>query len=298
MRVTVIGVGKMGLQMARHLAAAGHVVAVYDNSVKAQVDAQAAGLVVSSDLLSALERAEVVLSSLPDDSALLEVGAAVVAHANEQAIYVDTSTVSMHASATIAQQCASRGIAHVRATVSGNNKMAEQAQLTILGSGPKSAYERVLPLLQLFGPSQFYLGDGDQARLMKLVINLMIASTSAMLAEALALGEKGGLEWRKMWDVITASAVGSPIIRAKAVQLRERDYTPTFTVDQMRKDVGLILEAGSLLNVPMALTSVVDQMLVAASAQGDANLDYAAVIRAKARASGLPVDRSSSDTPA
>jgi 3-hydroxyisobutyrate dehydrogenase-like beta-hydroxyacid dehydrogenase len=298
MRVTVIGVGKMGLQMARHLAAAGHVVAVYDNSVKAQVDAQAAGLVVSSDLLSALERAEVVLSSLPHDSALLEVGAAVVAHANEQAIYVDTSTVSMHASATIAQQCASRGIAHVRATVSGNNKMAEQAQLTILGSGPKSAYERVLPLLQLFGPSQFYLGDGDQARLMKLVINLMIASTSAMLAEALALGEKGGLEWRKMWDVITASAVGSPIIRAKAVQLRERDYTPTFTVDQMRKDVGLILEAGSLLNVPMALTSVVDQMLVAASAQGDANLDYAAVIRAKARASGLPADRSSSDTPA
>ena len=298
MRVTVIGVGKMGLQMARHLAAAGYVVAVYDNSVKAQVDAQAAGLVVSSDLLSALERAEVVLSSLPDDSALLEVGAAVVAHANEQAIYVDTSTVSMHASATIAQQCASRGIAHVRATVSGNNKMAEQAQLTILGSGPKSAYERVLPLLQLFGPSQFYLGDGDQARLMKLVINLMIASTSAMLAEALALGEKGGLEWRKMWDVITASAVGSPIIRAKAVQLRERDYTPTFTVDQMRKDVGLILEAGSLLNVPMALTSVVDQMLVAASAQGDANLDYAAVIRAKARASGLPADRTSSDTPA
>ena len=298
MRVTVIGVGKMGLQMARHLAAAGHVVAVYDNSVKAQVDAQAAGLVVSSDLLSALERAEVVLSSLPDDSALLEVGAAVVAHANDQAIYVDTSTVSMHTSATIAQQCASRGIAHVRATVSGNNKMAEQAQLTILGSGPKSAYERVLPLLQLFGPSQFYLGDGDQARLMKLVINLMIASTSAMLAEALALGEKGGLEWRKMWDVITASAVGSPIIRAKAVQLRERDYTPTFTVDQMRKDVGLILEAGSLLNVPMALTSAVDQMLVAASAQGDANLDYAAVIRAKARASGLPVDRSSSDTPA
>ena len=298
MRVTVIGVGKMGLQMARHLAAAGHVVAVYDNSVKAQVDAQAAGLVVSSDLLSALERAEVVLSSLPDDSALLEVGAAVVAHANDQAIYVDTSTVSMHTSANIAQQCASRGIAHVRATVSGNNKMAEQAQLTILGSGPKSAYERVLPLLQLFGPSQFYLGDGDQARLMKLVINLMIASTSAMLAEALALGEKGGLEWRKMWDVITASAVGSPIIRAKAVQLRERDYTPTFTVDQMRKDVGLILEAGSLLNVPMALTSAVDQMLVAASAQGDANLDYAAVIRAKARASGLPADRSSSDTPA
>ena len=170
--------------------------------------------------------------------------------------------------------------------------MAELAQLTVLGSGPKDAYEQVLPLLQLFSRSQFYLGEGDQARLMKLVINLMIASTSGMLAEALTLGEKGGLDWQQMWDVIGASAVGAPIVRAKAVQLRERDYTPTFTVDQMRKDVGLILEAGSQLNVPMTLTGHVDQMLHEASAQGDANLDYAAVIRVAARAAGIEVSPS------
>lgn len=290
MQLAMIGAGKMGLQMARHLAAAGHAVAVHDSSVVAREAARSAGLLVAADLASAVKDAQVVLSSLPHDAALLAVGADVAAHASEQAIYVDTSTVSMRASATVAQWCAHRGIAHVRATVSGNNKMAEQAQLTVLGSGPKAAYERVLPLLQLFGPSQFYLGEGDQARLMKLVVNLMIASTSGMLAEALTLGEKGGLDWRQMWDVIGASAVGAPIVRAKAVQLRERDYTPTFTVDQMRKDVGLILEAGAQLDVPMTLTGHVEQMLRAASAQGDADLDYAAVIRAEERAAGILVD--------
>ena len=292
MQVTVIGIGKMGLPMARHIATAGHAVVVYDNSAAARESAHAAGLQVVADLASAVKQADVVLSSLPHDDALLAVGAQVVANASAQAIYVDTSTVSMRASATCAEWCSSRGIAHVRATVSGNNKMAEQAQLTVLGSGPKAAYEQVLPLLQLFGPSQFYLGEGDQARLMKLVINLMIASTSGMLAEALTLGEKGGLDWQQMWDVIGASAVGAPIVRAKAVQLRERDYTPTFTVDQMRKDVGLILEAGSQLNVPMTLTGHVDQMLHEASAQGDANLDYAAVIRVAARAAGIEVSPS------
>ena len=292
MQVTVIGVGKMGLPMARHIAEAGHAVVVYDDSAVARENAHAAGLQVLADLASAVRQAEVVLSSLPHDDALLAVGAEVVAHASAQAIYVDTSTVSMRASATCAEWCSSRGIAHVRATVSGNNKMAEKAQLTVLGSGPKAAYEQVLPLLQLFGRSQFYLGEGDQARLMKLVINLMIASTSGMLAEALTLGEKGGLDWQQMWDVIGASAVGAPIVQAKAVQLRERDYTPTFTVDQMRKDVGLILEAGSQLDVPMTLTGRIDEMLHEASAQGDDNLDYAAVIRVAERAAGIEVSPS------
>ena len=292
MQVTVIGIGKMGLPMARHIATAGHAVVVYDNSAVARENAHAAGLQVLADLASAVRHAEVVLSSLPHDDALLAVGAEVVAHASAQAIYVDTSTVSMRASATCAEWCSSRGIAHVRATVSGNNKMAEKAQLTVLGSGPKAAYEQVLPLLQLFGRSQFYLGEGDQARLMKLVINLMIASTSGMLAEALTLGERGGLDWQQMWDVIGASAVGAPIVQAKAVQLRERDYTPTFTVDQMRKDVGLILEAGSQLDVPMTLTGRIDEMLHEASAQGDANLDYAAVIRVAERAAGIEVSPS------
>ncbi len=79
---------------------------------------------------------------------------------------------------------------------------------------------------------------------MKLVVNLMIAQTSAMLSEALTLGRKGGLDWQDMWQVLSASAVASPILKAKSAQLSQRDSTPTFTVEQMLKDLGLILGAG------------------------------------------------------
>jgi 3-hydroxyisobutyrate dehydrogenase len=287
-KVALIGAGKMGLPMARHLQAAGHAVLVHDTSEAANAGAREAGLRVAGGLPQAVDGAEVVVSSLPHDAALLSVAAEVAAHAVAGTVYVDTSTVSLAASAQAAAACEARGIAHIRATVSGNNKMAEAAQLTVMASGPEDAYARVQPLLATFGANQFYVGAQDQARLMKLVVNLMIAATSGMLSEALALGAKGGLDWKQMWDVIGASAVGSPIVKAKSVQLRERDYTPTFTVEQMQKDVGLILEAGAELHVPLALTASVAQLLQAAAAQGDSQLDYAAVIRAVARSAGLP----------
>src|SRR3546814_12802249 len=85
--------------------------------------------------------------------------------------------------------------------------MAAAAGLTVLASGPRELYDDTLPLLQLWGPRQFYLGPAEEARLMKLVINLMVAHTAAMMAEALALGQKGGLQWQDLWQVIAASAV-------------------------------------------------------------------------------------------
>jgi 3-hydroxyisobutyrate dehydrogenase len=172
-------------------------------------------------------------------------------------------------------------------TVSGNNKMAEAAQLTVMASGPRAAYDRVLPLLQCLGSQHFYLGPAEEARLMKLVVNLMIAQTSAMLAEGLTLGQKGGLQWQDMWQVLSASAVASPILKAKSQQLGVRDYTPTFTVEQMAKDLDLILAAGAAVHAPLPQTSLTQQLMHAAMAQGDGLLDYAAIIRTVERSAGL-----------
>jgi len=287
-KVHVIGVGKMGLPMARHLAAAGHSVTVSDPSMERCQLARAQGLDVSTSPAAAMAAAEVVLSSLPNDAALLAVAAQVAAHAHVGAIYVDTSTVSLQASAEAAQALAAKGVLYMRCTVSGNNKMAEAAQLTVMASGPRAAYNTVLPLLRTLGPNQFYLGEAEQARLMKLVVNLMIAQTSAMLAEALTLGRKGGLAWRDMWQVLTASAVASPIVKAKAVQLSERDFRPTFTVEQMIKDLDLILNAGETHDVPLMQTAMTHQLMCAAVVQGNALDDYAAIIKVVERGAGIP----------
>ncbi len=283
----VAGVGKMGLPMAVHLHAAGHAVTVSDPDKGCLQLARGQGLKVAADAGGAMAAGDIIVSSLPNDAALRQVAAQVAGAARRGAIYVDTSTVSQQASAEVAQVLSTAGVAYLRATVSGNNKMAEAAQLTVMASGPRAAYDTALPLLKLWGPHQFYLGEAEQARLMKLVVNLMIAQTSAMLSEALTLGRKGGLDWQDMWQVLGASAVASPIVKAKSVQLAARDFTPTFTVEQMIKDLDLILDAGRDVLAPLPQTALTQQLMHAAMAQGDGQDDYAAIIKTIERSAGL-----------
>jgi 3-hydroxyisobutyrate dehydrogenase-like beta-hydroxyacid dehydrogenase len=285
-KIHFIGVGKMGLPMAGHLRSAGHDVTVQDLDPQRDALASAQGLKVQEGG-AGIRHADAVFSSLPHDQALLAVARLVASHASRGLVYVDTSTVSPHASAEAAALLESAGVQYLRCAVSGNNKMAEAAQLTMMASGPRAAYDKLLPLLATFGPNRFYLGDAEQARLMKLVVNLMIAQTSAMLSEALTLGRKGGLDWQDMWQVLGASAVASPILKAKAVQLSRRDFTPTFTVEQMLKDLGLILDAGAASDVPLPQTAMTQQLMRSAVAQGDGQQDYAAIIKTAERSAGL-----------
>ena len=299
-RIIVIGAGKMGLPMARHLLAAGHEVSVVDPQADRLALAREAGLAGSTNLLGPVKAGTVFLSSLPDDAALLAVAATLrglmagaiqssgTGGAMAHATWIDTSTVSPEASARAAAQVTEAGIACLRCTVSGNNHMAEAAQLTVMASGPKELWMAMEPLLAAFAPQRFHLGLGEEARLMKLVVNLMIAQTAAMLSEALTLGQAGGLNWQQMWQVIGASAVGSPIVKAKGQQLSQHDYTPTFTVPQMLKDVDLILGAGNALNVPLPQTALTRQAMLSALAQGLGDEDYAVIIKCAQRAAGLP----------
>ena len=287
MKIHFTGIGKMGLPMAGPLAAAGHALTAYDPCDERCELAQEQGLTVVGDAAAAMAAADVVFSSLPHDAALSAVAAQVAAAARPGTVYVDTSTVSMQASADAAQALDGKGLAYLRTAVSGNNKMAEAGQLTVLASGPRAAYEQVLPLLKTLGSHHFYLGEAEQARLMKLVVNLMIAQTSAMLAEALTLGRKGGLDWQAMWEVLTASAVASPIVKAKSAQLSQRDFTPTFTVEQMIKDLDLILDAGVASNVPLMQAAMTQKLMHAAVVQGNGLDDYAAIIKVLERGAGL-----------
>lgn len=289
-RVGWIGVGKMGLPMAGHLLAAGHAVLAYDT-----VAAQVAGLAEkggerAGSIAEVARGAPIVFSSLPHDAALRSVALGaegVIANAAPGALFIDTSTVSPAVSAEVADAAAARGVRYLRVTVSGNNHMAARAALTVMASGPRTAFDEVKPLLDRFGPNVFFVGEAEQARVLKLVINLMIAGTGAMLSEALALGRRGGLDWTQMLDIVGASAVGSPIVKAKSVELKKRDFTPTFTCVQMQKDIDLILGAGKELGVAMPVTAVVAQLMQACIGMGDADDDYIATVKLIERLSGL-----------
>jgi 3-hydroxyisobutyrate dehydrogenase len=154
-QICFLGVGKMGLPMASHLLQVGHTVAVSDPSSERLALAQNAGLALAD--AGTLGQADFVFSSLPHDAALLAVGEQVAQGARPGAVYVDTSTVSLGASARVAELCQVRGVQYLRTTVSGNNKMAEAAQLTVMASGPRDAFDAAQPLLS------WRVGDGGPA---------------------------------------------------------------------------------------------------------------------------------------
>lgn len=290
MRIGWIGIGKMGLPMASHLVQAGHRVRGFDPNGEAVAALVSAGGAAAGSVREACAAADVVISSLPNDAALREAALCaegVLAALAPGAVFVDTSTVSPGVSQEVAEAAAERGVIYVRSAVSGNPVVAQAAQLTVFMSGPEEACERVTPLMNCFGSRVFRVGDAEQARTMKLVLNLMIAVSAGMMAEALVLGEKGGLDWQQMLDVVGQSAVGSPMVNYKVPPLKKRDYASTFSCRQMVKDLDLILGACSQYGVPAPLAAQMRQMYEALVATGSGDDDYIATVRLAERLAGL-----------
>lgn len=285
--VGFIGAGKMGQPMIEHLVKAGFAVVACDASADNLAAARALGATAAESLAECVRAADVVLSSLPNDAALAAVGEGVAAAARPGLIHADTSTVSPGVSARVAERHVAAGVAYVRATVSGNPVVARAAGLTVMASGPRDAYDFVKPLLATFGKTHFHLGEGEQARVIKLVINLVIAGTAGLMGEALVLGEKGGLDWAQMLDILGGSAAGSPMVNYKVGPLKARDYASTFSGLQMIKDLDLIMGEGARTGVPLSLTAQLRQMYEAIAAQGDGELDYISTVRLVERLAGI-----------
>ncbi len=288
-----IGVGKMGLPLITHLLNAGVVVHIYDPSTERAELSRALGAIVHLNIQSLLLQSKYIFSSLPNDQVLIDVATSqhgVLPLAQPGSTFTDTSTVSVSASEQVATCAKKFGVNYVRVALSGNPTVAKAGQLTIMASGDQSSYESILPLLKLVGSNHFFLGNKEQARLMKLVINLMISVSAGMIAEALALGRKGGLDWQQMLEVMETSAVASPMVKYKTPILKDRDFTSTMSAIAQTKDIDLILDAAKIHGVPLHLTVTLRQMYQALIAQGDGEDDYIAIVKQVERSAGLNVD--------
>ena len=294
MQIGFIGVGRMGSPMARFMLQGGLKLTVCDPNPEMVKKAVLHGATASDTIAACAAASDVAFSSLPNDAILRNAALGengIIANLKPGGIYVDTSTVSPALSADIAKAAAVRGIDYLRMPVSGNSNSAEAGELTALVSGPAQAWKKVEPMVEKFSVARVYVGEAEQARYMKLVINLVVANTASVLAEALALGRKGGLEWNTMLDGLSASTVGSPWIKAKAKLLKTRDFTPTFTPDQISKDIDLMLDAGDELGIPMQITAATRQMMKATNADGYSQEDFIAVVKLLERLSGLPSNK-------
>lgn len=254
-----LGLGKMGTPICKRILASGQSLAVYDIDQRAYSEFEKAGATPYADAGAMARDMDVLMSMLPDDRALDAVAVAEDGPLSQLAdggIFVDLSTVSPEASVRAKAACAERGLRYLRAPVSGSTALAEAGKLTVLVSGPESAYEHLLPVFEAFSAHQHYVGDDEQARYLKLVINHMVGSTAVILGEALTLGRAGGIDWDVMLDVLDVSVAASPLVKYKIEPLRNRDFTPAFSVSQMVKDMGLVEAASESLNASMPAASL------------------------------------------
>lgn len=285
-----VGTGNMGSPMSRCLIAGGADVAVFDpasDNMSAAVDAGARAGTSNHDIAA---DAEFVFSMIPDDDVLRIVAlgdGGVLSAMPRGAVYVDMSTVSPEVSTEVAAVAAAAGIEFVRAPVSGSTILAEAGNLTIMASGSETAYARCEPLFEAMSAIRFYVGTGEQSRYMKLVLNLLAASTVAALAEASALGRKGGLDWNVMLDVIGESVVASPLVKYSLPPLKARNFSPAFSTDLMNKDLGLICDAAASVGVPTEIGDAVRRLFLATAEGGQGSDNLTAAIRQIERQVGL-----------
>ena len=280
-----IGTGKLGLPMAARIVSSGTAVRTYVRSPERLEAVRARGL--SCVTFEEMASQNVVFLSLPDDAALRQVATDLIQALRPGAMLVETSTVSPTASGEIARELVAKGIAYLRAPVSGNPIAAEAGKLTAMVSGPKDAFQVVLPLMASYSHAQFWLGDDEQARYAKLAVNLMLAVSAGMLGEALALARRGQVSNADVLDVIAASALGSPMVVGKVGVLKTQDYTPTFSGRQMAKDLDLILDAANTIGVAAPLAAFMRAQFAAIYARGEIDEDFIAVVKVAQELAGL-----------
>lgn len=285
-----IGTGNMGSPMSRRLLGAGATVAVFDARADNLAAAVAAGARAGTSVQDVATDVDAVVSMIPDDGVLRAVAlgaSGVLAALPPGAVYIDMSTVSPEVSVEVAEAAAAAGIDYLRAPVSGSTVLAEAGKLTIMISGPRAAYTACQPLFAAMAAAQYYMGEQEQARYLKLVLNLLAGATIAAMAEALALGRKGGLDWQEMLDVIGDSVVASPIVKYSLPPLKERSFTPAFSTDLMTKDMHLICAAAERVGVPTDIADAVRRLYVATAEGGQGGDNLTAAIRQVERQIGL-----------
>ena len=285
-----IGAGRMGAAMAGFILKAGYPLTVYSRTAASRAKLVALGAKEAASVAQCTKGADIIFSCISDDAALREVAlgsGGVLANAKAGAIFADTSTVSSEVSAEISRAAQERGVPYLRLPISGNAASAIKGEVTVMISGPEAACAKVKPVLETFSKAQIYLGAGEQARVMKLVVNSMVVTMAQGMAEALTLGSKAGLDWNSMLDTLGQSTLSSPWLRAKVGLMKARDFSPTMTSRLIMKDVDLILSAAKHNGVPMPLTAATRQLIQALIGEGYAEEDYMALIKLAEKQSGV-----------
>jgi len=289
-RIGFVGLGAMGSRIAGRLLQDHQVYGTNRSAAKAS-ELIARGMIWRGTPREVAREAEVIFSMVTDDAALEAVTSGpdgILAGLAPGQLYADMSTVSPRASRRLARSVHDLGASMLDAPVSGTVTAAEEGTLAIMVGGPEQAFHAAEPLLHHLGSTVTYVGGNGQALLLKLAINISLAAQMLAFSEGLLLADRGGIDPRLAAEVMTRSAIGSPMLRARAPLTLDLPEQAWFDVQLMHKDIRLVLDTARDLNVPAPSAAVADGELARAEELGYARRDIAALFETLA---GHPAGR-------
>jgi 3-hydroxyisobutyrate dehydrogenase-like beta-hydroxyacid dehydrogenase len=275
-----IGLGAMGRLMARRLLNSGFKLVAYDHTSRKSATLMADGAIVAPSVRQLARKSEVVISCLPNDEAVLSVyqgPEGVLACANRGSVVIEMSTISPDTSRILHRMGKERGIEVLDVAISGSTPAAEQGTLTLLGGGDVNVFYACQPIFSAVAKQYFHLGPSGSGTTMKLVVNALLGLNMQAIAEAVAFGEKAGLNRDLLLEVLAQTAVVSPAHQNKLLRAGRDDYSPQFPLRLMNKDFKLILEKAGELGAPMPATAAALQINAARTAVNGEE-DFSSVI--------------------
>jgi 3-hydroxyisobutyrate dehydrogenase-like beta-hydroxyacid dehydrogenase len=302
-KVGFIGLGAMGLPMAKRVVAAGHQTFTTFHRRRAPADElAAAGAKVLRSNADVASAADVIITILPADKELKETvlgDDGLLQGIGRGKVLIDMTTATAFSMQEVERAVVAAGGEVLDAPVSGGTPAAAQGTLTIMVGGDTGLLERCRPLLETMGQKIVHVGPVGQGKVVKMVNQMMAAAHLVLIGEAFALGVRCGAEPATLYDVIKTSSGHSKMMDLRLPGfLLDGNVDPGFRLDLMKKDVNLAVDSGQALNVPLFLTSVVGQLFSAASSAGKGNADFSAAAQYVADLAGVRLSEKQTVGPA
>jgi 3-hydroxyisobutyrate dehydrogenase-like beta-hydroxyacid dehydrogenase len=287
-----VGLGAMGSQMADRLMTKGHKVTGY-NRTKSKADwLVTKGMTFADSPRAVCQAADFIFVMVTNSASLESVTNGpdgLLAGLSPGKVVIDMSTVSPEVSRAITARVREKGADMVDAPVSGSIITLQQGKLSVMVGGSKSTFDRIKPILDDVGPKVTHVGDSGLALVMKIASNLSLAVQMLAFSEGVLLAEKSGIPRATAVEVLTHSAIASPMVVYRGPFVLQMPEEAWFNVNMMQKDMLLAMELGRRVNVPLPTTAVTNEYLTAARAMGLVEEDFATVFKVLASMAGVKV---------
>ncbi len=288
-RIGFVGLGIMGRPMAGHLVKAGYETTVWNRTQSKAADLVKAGARPGASPKDVAARSEITITMVadtPDVHQIILGPSGVIEGVRPGAVVVDMSTISPVATREIARALGEKGVEMLDAPVSGGEKGAIEATLSIMVGGKPEVFERVLPVFQTMGKNIVHLGDNGAGQVTKACNQLVLSLTILGVAEALALARKAGVDPAKVRAALLGGFAQSRVLELHGQRMLDQNFEPGFRTRLYHKDMGIVTETGRTLGVPLFGAGLAAQLYQVAMSRGFGELDYSVLARVIADLTG------------